>query len=223
MTTTELAVIDVEVIEEMPEPLSLAKAKALDKRIRSASNRVAQDMNTLIDLLEQAFTGQIHVTLGLPSWPAYVKEAADIQVSDRYERKEYAKLMSGKGMSQRVIADVLGVSQKTIDRDLDGVDFEDDTITTVDGKKAPRNKPPKEVEPEEEPPAKVPTVAEDFRDEVYQLQNDVEAFKAVIEDERFPKARGRLAKQKIVDDFRTCINELDDILVKIVGEEVEAE
>jgi hypothetical protein len=214
--TTEIAKIEPEVIDaEVIEPLSLSKAKALDKKIRSTSNRVAQDMNALIELLEQAFIGSIHVTLGLPSWPAYVKEAADIQVSDRYERKEYAKLMSGKGMSQHAIAEVLGVSQKTIDRDLDDVEFDSDTITATDGREVPRNKPKPEPEPE---PAQ-PSVTEDFRSEVYQLQNDVEAFREVLEDERFPKARTRLAKSKVIDEFRSAIDSLEDILVIIVGEE----
>jgi transposase len=219
IATIDAEIVDAEVVE--PQPLSASKAKALDKKIRSASDKIAQNFNTLTALLEEAYIGQIHVALELPSWTAYVKEAVDIQVSDRYERKEYAKLMSGKGMSQRIIADVLGVSQKTIDRDLEGEEFDTDTITTADGKTSPRNKKPKDVEVEEEPAeiAHQTSVAEDFRNEVYQLQNDVEAFKEVLEDERFPKARARLAKSKAVEDFRAAIDELEDLLVIIVGEE----
>lgn len=235
MTTTEIAKIEDGVIDAEIEPINKTDAKRLDKKIRSSSDRInngiekiEDEMSNLATLLEEAAEGQIHVALGLKSWTAYVKDAVQFRPSDRAERKALATLMSGKQMSQRAIAAVLGVSQKTVDRDLEGETFDSDSVTTIDGKTAPRNKPAKEVEEEEDsdseaPVAKQTSVVEDFRNEVYQLQNDVEAFREVLDDERFPKARKRLSGQKIVDDFRECINKLDDMLVIIVGKETDAE
>jgi transcriptional regulator with XRE-family HTH domain len=220
--TTEIAKIENDdgVLDaEAVEPLSLRDARALDKKIRSCSDKVTNNFNTLLELLGQAFEGQIHVALGLPSWTAYVKDAADIQVDDRYERKELAKLMSGKGMSQRAIAGALGYSQKTIDRDLEDEVVEGDTVETLDGKTAPRHK--EKPAPE---PAKQASVAEDFRNEVYQLQNDLEAFKEILEDERFAKARVRLGKSAAFKEYIECLDGLEDVRAVITGEmEAEAE
>lgn len=222
----ELATLDDDDVAEgeIVEPLDAKQAKALDKKIRTTSDRVSNNFNTLLELLEQALIGQIHIGLEYPSWTAWMKDAVQLQVSDRFERKELAKLLSGKGMSQRAIATTLGVSQKTVDRDLEGEEFDTDTVTTTDGKTAPRNKPKQKEEPEAEPPsAKVPTVGEDFRTEVYTLMNCAEALKDIIlEDERFTKARSRIAKSKATDDFREAINELDDLLTAVIGEDVEA-
>lgn len=222
-TTTEIATLEP-LEAEIVEPLNKTDAKRLDKKIRSSNDRLnnygakmEDEFAVLAKLLDEAAEGQIHKALGLKSWTAYVKDAVQFRPSNREERKAVVAMMSGKLLSQRTIADVLGISQKTVDRDLDGEEFESDTIETVDGKTAPRNKPPKDVEPEDEPPAHQTSVTEDFRDEVYQLQNNVQAFKDVLDDERFPKARARLAKSKAVNDFRSAIDELEDLLVIIVG------
>jgi hypothetical protein len=101
MSTTEP---ETTIVGEIVEPLSKPQAKALDKRIRSASDKVASNFNLLLDLLEEAARGQIHRSLGASSWTAYVKDAVQINISDRIERKSLVSLMSGKGMSQPAIA-----------------------------------------------------------------------------------------------------------------------
>jgi hypothetical protein len=49
------------------EPLAKPAAKALDKRVRAASDRVAADIGKLLVLLAEAVTGQIDAALGCAS------------------------------------------------------------------------------------------------------------------------------------------------------------
>ena len=230
MTSTELAVIDNGEVE----PLSEGKAKQLDKRIRAASTRFANEGDKLLDLLEEAATGQIHVALGFTSWTAYVKEACDFKVSDREERKALVSIMSGKGMSQRAIAGTLGVSQKTVDRDLDGESFDSDKVTSLTGQEVPRNKPKKakddnvidaeviDIE-EERKPADVVT---EFEQPVLDLVNDVQAMKDIIavetETELFPKARKRIA-QRFVKRLTTAIADLEAVVAELTEDVAETE
>ena len=73
--------------------------------------------------------------LGFKSWTDYVadvvgKDMTKLPVDDR---RQIVELLAGEGMSQRQIAAAVGVSQKTVDRDLDQVshnDSPDDQVIT---------------------------------------------------------------------------------------------
>lgn len=230
--TKELAPIEGELL---PEPLSENKAKALDKRIRAAGEKVTANIEALWDLLEQAANGQIHVALGFPSWTAYVKDAVQIATSDRVERKELAKMMAGKGMSQRAIAGALGVSQKTIDRDLEGESSDSTevtngggTVTGLDGKSYSASKPREdniiEAEVVEDPEAEEPQytaadVIEEFKTEVDNLLINMQAFKDVVtaDAELFEKARKRIA-QRFTGKLKAAAADLEDLINLIAGE-----
>lgn len=230
---TELAVLEPEVEAEVepaePQPLSKAKAVALDKRIRSQGDKLDTSAAAFAELLEQAAVGQIHVALELPSWTAYVADVArdnqflQMLVKNKTDRKELAVKMSAAGMSQRAIASAFGVSQKTIDRDLEGEEFETDTITDLSGKTQPRNKPAKndnvidaEVVDVDVPEAKQAPITQDFKDEMYQLANDVEALQEVMDDDRFAKARKRVAKDNL-NDLQEIISKLQTIVDNLMA------
>jgi transcriptional regulator with XRE-family HTH domain len=260
MSTAELEpVVDAELVEAVP--LTERQAKALDKKIRTASDKFTDNWNTLLTLLEEAARRQIHVALG-KSWTAWFKDAVQITPSDRVERKALVSLMSGKGMSQRAIASVIGVGVGTVNRDLAGVptgtpepDAESAKITGLDNKtyKWPEPEPEpepvdtpseptgvtdvldvEEVEPDSEPEPeseaepesgpepepKLSPVTSEFRDEVYNLQNNVQAFKDILDDERFPKARRRIAKSH-ADTLGECIADLQTILDLLTGDIVD--
>lgn len=248
--SSDLAVIDAEVDEdqefeegeeyedddvEVIEPLSKAAAKALDKKIRAKSNKVnagvekvETDLVELLELLQEAQDGLIHKGLGLKSWTAWYKDAVQFQASDSIERKVLASIMSGKGMSTRAIAGALNTSQSTITRDLSEDDESDDSgdedgsVTGLDGKTYNKSKGSKEDSAEEPPAPKEAPISEEFKENVYQIINDAEAFRELVfEDDRFPKARKRIAKLKIVGEFRDAIEQLDEILTAIVGEDEE--
>jgi len=215
---TELEVIEAEIVEA-PAPLSEGKAKVLDKRIRQASARVIDNTATLLNLLDEAAVGQIHVALGFPSWTAWVKDAVQISPADDTERKSLVQLMNGKGMSQRAIADVVGVNQATVSRDLSEAPADADASPDtegLDGKtytKKPKKQEPLDVD-EVEPVEKQQPVSADFKEEMYMLANSVSSFQDILADERFPKARNTIAKnnlnrlQELIGELQKVVDEL---------------
>lgn len=202
-TTTEVELFEDEATVEVSQ-LTKTQAKALDKRIRSASDKLSTASENLLDLLEQAAAGAIHVALELPSWTAWFKDAVQIQVSDRFERKELAKLMSGKGMSQRAIAGSLGVSQKTIDRDLADEEIgEGETVMGLDGAERPKQGKAKEPEvidaevvdvEEDSGPMTAVDIVSAFDDEMANLWSAKEELVALTEEAKFAGARNRIVK-----------------------------
>jgi biotin operon repressor len=232
-------IVEAELVPEV-EPLTEKEARALDKRIRSASDKVTANANLLIELLDQASQGQIHEALGYSSWTAYVKDAAQISITDKIERKSFVSLMSGKGMSQRAIGGVLGVSRQTVNNDLAEVGDDSGLVIGLDGKPYSKSKKKTKVvdpepvdeeesefvdaEPEEyeEAPAKATPISDEYRNEIYNLVNASAVLHDLIyNDERFPKARGRLAKLKITDDLRAVSENLEIYLTVINGAEEE--
>jgi len=211
-----VAMISAEIVKA-PEPLSESKAKALDKKIRAACIKVSDNAATLLDLLEEAAVGQIHVAMGYDNWAAYVKDAVNITPADINERKALVSMMSGKGLSQRAIANVVGVDQKTISNDLRSSEENSSVdITGLDGRAYKRKEKEPAPEPldveEVEPPAeKIRPVSQDFRDEMYNLQNTVAAFKDILEDERFPKATKAIAKRHM-NDLQDAIKDLQGVI-----------
>jgi hypothetical protein len=212
-----VAVINDEV-EYEATPLTKRQAVALDKKIRTASDKltstidkVATDIDALIELIDQAANGQIHVALELPSWTAWFKDAVRINPSDRLERKTLVTLMSGKGMSQRQIGAILNVSQKTVDRDLDDVvaESDDSPVDTLgsDGKTYSRSSvvdsddeviegefvDDEPVQEADEPMKAVDIVAE-FEDETVNLVNAVSAMHDLTQEPNWSKAVRRIAK-----------------------------
>ena len=226
-TTTELALIpdDTDVVV----PLTKPQAKALDKRIRAASDKVSATTENLLDLLEQAAAGQIHEALELPSWTAWFKDAVQISVNDKHDRKELVKLMSGKGMSQRAIAGSLGVSQKTVDRDLEGVEVEAGaTVTSLDGAERPKTKPiaaegdtvadaedaEDYIDAEVIEPTPAAEIVESFNDEVANLWAAAAEMKELAALEKWGNARNRIAKenlnnlQEVITGLQTLVDDL---------------
>ncbi len=109
---------DVEVVA----PLDLGSSERLDRRIRLMADTIRDNIAKLAGLIEEAKQGQIHVALGFASWTAYLADALGGRLElDTDSRREVVALMAGEGMSQRAIAQAVGVSQKTVDRDLDKV------------------------------------------------------------------------------------------------------
>lgn len=196
-----------EVEPEVIEVLTKTKARALHKQILSANAKVNTNMektqdsyDALLELLNKAVLGQIHVALEYKSWPAYVQDTVQINVNDRAERKSLVTLMSGKGMPQKAIAAVIGKSQKTVDRDLDGAQFDTDTVTNIDGVQVPRNKKRTKkvveevVEEEVAKPTTAAALVEEFNFEVENAHNAVAAMVEIMTEPKWPGARKRVAK-----------------------------
>jgi hypothetical protein len=131
--SNEIAIVETTIVEaEIVTQLNKTQAKSLDKKIRSASDSISNGVSTLFDLMAQAAEGEIHLALGYNSISDYFSDAVQIAPSDTAERKLMAAMMSGKGISQRSIASVLGVGVGTVNRDL--VDVEKGDTVSTDGR-----------------------------------------------------------------------------------------
>lgn len=105
----------------VPE-LDRAAAEHLDRRIRLMANAINEHLGKLQELVGEAKRGEIHKALGFRSWTEYVADVFTVQVRlDREQRQELVGYLSGEGMSQRAIADVVGASVGTVNSDLSGV------------------------------------------------------------------------------------------------------
>jgi DNA-binding Lrp family transcriptional regulator len=232
-TTTELdTIVDAELVTQLTEK----EAKALDKKVRAASGKVTtaaeilQDRGeALLDLVEQAARGQIHKALDT-TWTAWFKDAVRIVPETRLERKALVALMSGKSLSQRTIAGVLNVDQKTVSNDLREQDNDNgDAGVTIglDGKTYSRSKPetvveeePEDVEYEdieEEPTAPTPAVelVGEFDDEAANFYNSVSALTEIIAEPKWAGARRRCAKAHLnnLQEWDTMMKTVIDALM----------
>lgn len=94
-------------------------AEALDKRIRAVVGSIEDGIAELANLVDEAEHGAIHLALGYPTWKAYAADALQLAVKlPKVERAKIVGYLDGKGFTQREIADVIGVNQSTVQRDL---------------------------------------------------------------------------------------------------------
>ena len=214
-----------------PGLLTERQAQALDKKIQAACTRVTESLDaaknnfdTLVKLLEEAAGGQIHVAFGLKSWTAYVKEHVRITAPDPGERIVLVAYMSEKGLSQRAIADVLDVSKKTVQDDQSKVDTDyPPDVTGLDGKRQPRKKHPKPVEPEPEPPIdveEVPVSPQPLVDENIVVNDDPESQK--IQPDPPPKPKLPPITEEFRDNVDTLVADVESfraIIEEIMADE----
>lgn len=115
MSPTDLTVVDAEVVPTMDSDA----AHRLDSQIRLLAGNVADNLTKLTDVIAEAQAGQIHLTLGFKSWPAYLASAlAKLKMAlDADSRRELVGTLTDAGMSQRAIAEAVGVNQATVSRD----------------------------------------------------------------------------------------------------------
>jgi hypothetical protein len=113
-------VLDAEVVEPLDQ--DHGAAERLDKRIRLLVGTINNSISKLYTLVEEVKSGQIHLALGFPSWTAYVADVFTVPVRlGREQRTELVEYLSGEGMSQRAIANVVGTSVGTVNNDLSQV------------------------------------------------------------------------------------------------------
>lgn len=207
--TPELEVVDGEVVE----PLDKVKAEKLDKRIRRLAQASAEHMDQLAALVEEAKAAAIHVALGFPSWPAYLMDAVQIAPTDKAERKMLATLMYSEGLSQRAIAAVLDVDQKTVSNDLRSGEENSSTATAgVDGKSYKRK--PKGAAPQPKVPQPLNIVVSDV---VAALNNAVDGITSIADDDRFTANRDKFVSHR--PDLQRAIETLQKVVDKLDGDD----
>lgn len=100
--------------------LDVDSARRLTERIRLIAQNVADNVQKLRELVEEAKASGVHETLGYPSWTAYLKDVfgdEPLRLA-RDVRQELVAELTAQGMSTRAIAPIVGVSQRTVVDDV---------------------------------------------------------------------------------------------------------
>jgi predicted XRE-type DNA-binding protein len=182
--------------------VTIDEARSLDTSLRSEAHTVARSMIELKSLIEAARERQIHSLLGFTSWTAYIADVVskEMDVLPRDDRQQIVALMSGEGMSQRAIADALGVSQSTVRDDVSrnySPGLPGEVITGLDGKSYPAQKPKKRQPKSDVPaPKSEPVPSDDDAWDTGWRIEAVELYRAV--GERFRQALGDGADGSVV-------------------------
>lgn len=103
--------------------LDEAGARRLTERIRMTAHSARESLTLLRSLVEEAQQGEVHVTLGYPSWTAYLADVFGDEPMrlPRDQRQELVGYLAGEGMSIRAIAPIVGAPKSTVHDDLAGV------------------------------------------------------------------------------------------------------
>lgn len=104
---------------ELVETLDKVSARRLTDRIRLLAETVAEQVEKMAGLIDEARVGSAWLALGYPSWTAYVSAefGGVLPRLDREPRQEFVRELAARGMSTRAIAPVVGTSQKTVVKD----------------------------------------------------------------------------------------------------------
>lgn len=137
-------------------PLGRNAAERLDTQLRLMVGTINGYLAQLYELVQTAKHGNVHETLGFASWTTYLADVFTVDLRlEREQRRELVGYLSAEGMSNGVIADVVGADRKTVRRDLAQVGEKGppEKVTGRDGKTYKRGsvaKPP--VAPKRERP-----------------------------------------------------------------------
>lgn len=228
----------------MSEILEVAEAKRLDQKIRLLAGSISESLTKLQGLVEQARAGDIHVALGYPSWTAYVADALKVEVRiGRVQRRELVSWLSGEGMSQRAIADVVGVDQKTVSNDLrsgeefsspdEGVayfDTEEENVARLAREHTAEQKRttglddksyPKQPRPQEPSKPRRGPITDDASRISLELGRIVKRLNKLVDDDRFDRNIETIAS-RMRPDVKFGLDVLGRIDQKINGPEVVA-
>ena len=104
---------------EIIEALTVAEARRLTDRIRLIAEHVAESLDKMADLIDQARVGSAWLVLGYRSWTAYVADefSGVLPRLEREPRQEFVRELAARGMSSRAIAPIVGVSDRQVRTD----------------------------------------------------------------------------------------------------------
>lgn len=89
-------------------------ARALTARIRQAARDVAERVERLLQLVDQAIGGEAWRVLGYASAAAYIVDVVEPMHLRVEQRRVVVGWLTGRGMSTRAIAPLVSVDQKTV-------------------------------------------------------------------------------------------------------------
>lgn len=174
-------------------------ARRLTERIRIAAINYSDAKEKLMTLVQQAKEDAVHLALGYASWTAYL---ADVMGEEplrlaRGERQEVVQMLSAEGMSRPAIAEIVGTSEKTIQRDFREVGTNVPTsITGLDGKTYTR--PESRQEAPDTPSREVAII------------NDIRLYLAALGSSKEIAALSPTGKQHIIDALNKAATKLQE-------------
>jgi len=201
--------------------LDVAGARRLTERLRLLAQSVADNVQKLRELVEEAKTSNVHETLGYASWTAYLQDVfgdEPLRLA-RDVRQELVAELSSQGMSTRAIAPIVGAGVMTVQDDLSRVrnrtpdvlvtdsatgEIVERVITGLDGKTYST-------------PTRVPqrrALTDQAQDAGFELRKAVERIMRVREDDRYTRNKRELAvilRGQLLYTIETCSALLDEI------------
>ena len=177
----------------MTEAMTVEEAKELTQRIRESAGQ-------LWELIANAYTHRVWEVLGYSSWDEYVDaEFGDLKLRlPREERQEVVRSLHEQGLSTRAIASAIGYDKRTVSRDLQAAETDDDPgiVTGRNGKtyKARR------------------TLPEQFWTTTGNLVKLTEKLAKLASDERFAKDKLREANIQHLREVHDALGHLIKVL-----------
>lgn len=207
-----------------PTLLDADDARRLTERIRLIAGNVADNVEKLRDLVEQARVGEAHTALGYPSWTAYLLDVfgdEPLRLA-RDVRQELVAELAAQGMSSRAIAPIVGVTDRQVRNDIaGGNDFPpvEQIVIHVDGATG-------EVQPEREVTGldgksySTPVQKQNRRaltdvakDAGWDIRKAAERLDRIREDDRYSRNKEEVAallRSHLLFTIDTCQGLLDD-------------
>jgi hypothetical protein len=132
-----------------PDSCVFGAHKHLDNAIRDHARKIAYHLPEFRRLIIQAKADGLHTMLGFKSWTAYVADVIGTEMTALpvEDRRQIVELLSGEGMSNRAIAEAVGVSHPTVIRDKAAIEAEvvHDVPPERGGDEVVRDVPPESV------------------------------------------------------------------------------
>lgn len=192
---------------EVPAALTAEQARELTDEIR-------QTLRVGHDLIIRAFRGSAWSALGYATWDAYCAgefaEARMIRL-DREQRREIVAEMRQAGMPIRAIAQGIGVSPTTVEKDIAPLSqsgTEPSTVTGTNGVERPSRWT--DSQRQSRTPAAAPKTSprrplgDAFTDATYDLNKVTERLERLCADDRFPHNAEQVATKNRGDLLRAA-------------------
>ena len=119
--------LDAEEAAAKPKPgvemvfLQKDSPEAIDKTLRWKAREFDKSWEQLETQIVRAKAAEIHTALGFKSWPDYIADVASHEMPNVArsvdDRRQVVALLAGEGMSNRAIADAVGVNDIMVRRD----------------------------------------------------------------------------------------------------------
>lgn len=236
--------MSLQIIEtgEVIEPMSKVEAERITARIADKLDGIADNLEQVMPMIGEALTRQAWKALEYASPTAYVSErfSSALQRLTPEVRRPIVGELSAAGMSTRAIAPIVGVTHKTVVKDMQVVPEvppaspaepetehglpTTDRIVGMDGKTYQRPAVDSQtgevldVTPEPARPRRTP-LPEQFFNASYDLCRKAERVLQLTEDDRFTQNREKLAL-KHRNELLQVISDLQDVITAL-GEPAE--